>query len=194
MAKLWFRYGAMGSSKTAQAIMTWYNYRERGKKCLLAKSDVDSRDGKTIIKSRIGLEAEAILMSQLCKMSKEELIKFDAIVVDEVQFCSKREIEFLVKIVDDYNITVLCYGLRTSSTNKLFEGAYWLFAWANEIEEIKSVCWCGDGATHNARIDENGNIIKEGPMVVLGGNDTYVSLCRKHYNQNMTKGYVKVKD
>ena len=128
------------------------------------------------------------------KMSKEELIKFDAIVVDEVQFCSKREIEFLVKIVDDYNITVLCYGLRTSSTNKLFEGAYWLFAWANEIEEIKSVCWCGDGATHNARIDENGNIIKEGPMVVLGGNDTYVSLCRKHYNQNMPKGYVKVKD
>lgn len=185
MAKLWFFYGVMGSSKTAQAIMTWYNYKEHGKKCLLVKSGVDTRDGERIIKSRIGLKYKCMLMEELEEMADKEIRKYDSIVVDEVQFCSKEQIEKLVKFVDDFNITVLCYGLRTSSTNKLFEGAKWLMAWANEIREVKSICWCGEGATHNARLNKNWKIVKRGPMVVLGGNDIYVSLCRKHYNANM---------
>ena len=187
MAKLWFFYGAMGASKSAQAIMTWYNYGERGQKCLIAKSGVDTRDGDKIIKSRIGLQTECILVEDLCKMSDEQIRHYDAIVVDEVQFCKKEQIERLADIVDYCNIPVLCYGLRTASTNDLFEGSMWLLAWEDEIREVKSVCWCGNGAIHNARFDENGNIIKHGAQIQLGGNDCYTSLCRKHYKENLIK-------
>ena len=185
MAKIWFFYGAMGSSKTAHAIMTWFNYNERGKKSLMVKSDMDTRDGERTAKSRIGLTAECILMTELCKMSKKQIKKYDSIVIDEVQFCTKAQIEKLVEIADDYDVTVLCYGLRTSSTNKLFEGSMWLMAWANEIKEMKSVCWCGEGATHNARINSKGKIVKNGPLVCMGSNDRYVSLCRKHFNMGL---------
>lgn len=179
MAKLFFRYGAMGSSKTANALMVEYNYRERGKKALLAKPMTDSRDGKLVIKSRIGLERPCVLVEDMVLMSDETIQSYDCIIVDEAQFCTKEQIEMLVHYVDDLDIPVICYGLRADFRNELFPGSMWLLAWADVIEEIKTVCWCGKAAKCNARFNDNG-IIREGDQVCLGGNSSYIALCRKH--------------
>ena len=179
MAKLFFRYGAMGSSKTANALMVEYNYRERGKKALLAKPMTDSRDGKLVIKSRIGLERPCVLVEDMVLMSDETINSYDCIIVDEAQFCTKEQIEMLVHYVDDLDIPVICYGLRADFRNELFPGSMWLLAWADVIEEIKTVCWCGKAAKCNARFNDNG-IIREGDQVCLGGNSSYIALCRKH--------------
>lgn len=183
MAKLYFRYGAMGSSKTANALMVDYNYYERGKKALLVKPKIDTRDGNNIIASRIGLSKSCNFLEDLVKMKSTEIKKYDCIIVDEAQFATKDQVEFLVHIVDDLSIPVICYGLRTDFRREFFEGSMWLMAWADVIEEIKTVCWCGKAATCNARFDENGNIIKSGEQVVLGANDRYISLCRKHHRE-----------
>ena len=182
MAKLYFRYGAMGSSKTANALMVEYNYRERGKNAVLVKPKTDNRDGEHIIKSRIGLQNQCIFMEELVALGDEEVAKYDCIIVDEAQFCTKAQIEYLVHIVDDLHIPVICYGLRADFRNELFEGSLWLLAWADVIEEIRTVCWCGKAARCNARFNENG-IIREGAQVVLGGNSSYVALCRKHLKE-----------
>jgi len=182
MAKLFFRYGAMGSSKTANALMVEYNYRERGKKAILAKPMTDTRDGKLVIKSRIGLEREAVLVEDLVQMNEDTLKSYDCIIVDEAQFCSKEQIEFFVHAVDDLKIPVICYGLRADFRNELFPGSMWLLAWADVIEEIKTVCWCGKAAKCNARFNEHG-IIRTGDQVVLGGNDSYIALCRTHLKE-----------
>ncbi len=183
MAKLYFRYGAMGSSKTANALMVEYNYYERGKKALLVKPKLDSRDGDYTIRSRIGLAKEGILLEQLTAMSDEDLKKFDCVIVDEAQFATKAQVEFLVHIVDDLEVPVICYGLRTDFRREFFEGSLWLMAWADKIEEIKTVCWCGRAATCNARIGEDGHMVREGEQVMMGGNDRYISLCRRHHMQ-----------
>lgn len=182
MAKLYFRYGAMGSSKTANALMVEYNYRERGKRAIMAKPKTDTRDGELIIRSRIGLELPCTLVEDLVLMSEEELKQYDCVIVDEAQFCSKSQIEFFVHLVDDLNIPVICYGLRADFRNELFEGSLWLLAWADEIEEIRTVCWCGKAARTNARFNDNG-IIREGDQVCLGGNTSYIALCRKHWKE-----------
>ena len=137
MAKLFFRYGAMGSSKTANALMVEYNYRERGKKAVLAKPKTDTRDGRNIISSRIGLSSPCILVEELEQMPDEKIKGYDCVIVDEAQFCNKSQIELFVHIVDDLNIPVICYGLRADFKNELFEGSMWLLAWADVIEEIK---------------------------------------------------------
>ncbi len=183
MAKLYFRYGAMGSSKTANALMVEYNYFERGKKALLVKPQMDSRDGVHILRSRIGLEKEGILLEQLLSMSEEELRGYDCIIVDEAQFATKKQVEFLVHIVDELEIPVICYGLRTDFKREFFEGSLWLMAWADQIEEIKTVCWCGRAATCNARIGADGKMIRSGEQIMMGGNDRYTSLCRKHHRE-----------
>lgn len=183
MAKLYFRYGAMGSSKTANALMVEYNYRERGKKALLVKPRLDSRDGDYTIRSRIGLEREGILLEQLTAMTDEQLTAYDCIIVDEAQFATKAQVEFLVHIVDDLEVPVICYGLRTDFRREFFEGSMWLMAWADKIEEIKTVCWCGKAATCNARISEEGKVIQAGEQIVMGGNDKYTALCRKHHRE-----------
>lgn len=182
MAKLYFRYGAMGSSKTANALMVEYNYRERGKRALLAKPATDQREGEKIVSSRMGLSRTCIWTEELLEMSKEELCRYDCVIVDEAQFCSKEQVEFLTYIVDDLHIPVICYGLRADFRNELFPGSMWLLAWADEIEEIKTVCWCGKAAKCNARFNESG-IIREGAQVVLGGNDSYIALCRQHLKE-----------
>lgn len=182
MAKLYFKYGAMGSSKTANALMTAYNYRERGKKVLLAKPKLDVRD-IGVIRSRIGLEQPCILVEDMVEMKNDAIKDYDCVIVDEAQFCKKSDIEFLLHIVDDLTIPVICYGLRTDFQHNLFEGSMWLLAWADVIEELKTVCWCGQGASCNARYDEQGKIVRDGNQIVVGANDKYVALCRKHFRE-----------
>lgn len=180
MAKVYFYYGAMGSSKSANALMKHYNFKEKGKNPILLKSEIDTRDGKSIIKSRIGLESECILLKDFVAFSAEEIKQYDFIVLDEAQFATKEQIDFLSNIADYYNIPVHCYGLRTDFKGELFCGSQRLLAIADIIEEIKTVCWCGEDATCNARYNENG-IVLNGSQIELGANDKYVSVCRKHY-------------
>ena len=180
MAKLYFYYGAMGSSKTANALMAQYNYIERGQKALLAKTNIDTRDGSHIIRSRIGLSKECSLLSDGCAMSDDEIREYDALIVDEIQFATKEQIDHLAYIVDYLDVPVLCYGLRTDFQLNLFEGSARLMAIADNIKEVKTICWCGRKATCNARYNKNG-IVREGSQVMLGANDEYIALCRKHF-------------
>ena len=181
MAKLYFYYGAMGSSKTANALMVEYNYTERGQKALLAKTSLDTRDGANIIHSRIGLEKECVLLEQVCMMSDEELKSYDVIIVDEIQFAKREQIDFLARIVDELGVPVMCYGLRSDFQLNLFEGSEHLqLAIADEIKEVKTMCWCGKKATCNARYNKHG-IVRTGAQVMLGANDEYIALCRKHF-------------
>ncbi len=177
MAKLYFRYGAMGSSKTANAIMVQYNYHERGQNALMIKPRLDSRDGERIVGSRSGLSAPCIYMEEIDSV---ELSAYNCVIVDEAQFLTKAQVEKLVEIVDEMNIPVICYGLRADFQGNLFEGSTWLMAWADTIEEIKTVCWCGQKAICNARVVD-GKVAREGEQIVLGGNESYVALCRRHW-------------
>lgn len=185
MAKLIFRYGAMGSSKTANALMVRYNYYERDKKVVLLKPRCEDRDGAKVIKSRIGLE-------EPCEFAEEFLEKYsgehyDCIIVDEVQFLAPEIIDRLSDLVDTYGITVICYGLRTDFQSHLFPGAQRLMELADDIEQIRTICWCGKRAHFNARLMK-GEMVTEGEQVQLGGNESYISLCRKHYKLRMIEG------
>ena len=177
MAKLYFRYGAMGSSKSANAIMVQYNYRERNQRALMAKPRLENRDGERTIRSRSGLSTECVFVEELEAM---DLNGYDCVIVDEAQFLTKVQVELLVRIVDDLNIPVIAYGLRADFKGNFFEGSQWLMAWADTIEEVKTICWCGKKATCNARVID-GKVAREGEQIVLGGNESYVSLCRKHW-------------
>ena len=179
MAKLYFRYGAMGSSKTANAIMVQYNYVERGQKVLMVKPRLDTRDGVRTVRSRSGLETECVFMEEVPDLPLDDI---DCVIVDEAQFLTKEQVAFLVHIVDDLNIPVIAYGLRADFQGNFFEGSQWLMAWADTIEEVKTICWCGKKATCNARV-YNGKVVKEGDQILLGGNSRYVSLCRRHWRQ-----------
>ena len=179
MAKLYFRYGAMGSSKTANAIMVQYNYRERGQNALMIKPRLDSRDGERVVGSRSGLSAPCVYMDEIDGI---DLSAYNCVIVDEAQFLTKAQIAKLVEIADDMNIPVICYGLRADFQGNLFEGSTWLMAWADTIEEIKTVCWCGRKAICNARVID-GKVAREGEQIVLGGNESYVALCRKHWTR-----------
>ncbi len=180
MAKLYFRYGAMGSSKSANAIMVQYNYTERNQRALLVKPAVDARDGEHTVLSRCGLESTCMLFHEM-DLAAVERGDYDCIIVDEAQFLSKAEVELLVKIVDDWNVPVICYGLRADFRGEFFDGSKYLMAWADTIEEVKTICWCGKKALCNARLDGKGGITKIGEQIVLGANDKYVGLCRKHW-------------
>ncbi len=184
MAKLYFNYGAMNSSKTANALMTYFNYKEVGQRALLCKTDTDTRDGARVLRSRIGLEQNCILLDELMEMPKEEIKTYHCIIVDEVQFATKEQIDFLSDIVDFMDVPVVCYGLRTDFQNQLFPGSERLIAVADTIREIKTVCWCGKKATCNARFNRDG-IVRDGEQVVLGANDSYVALCRRHFKLGM---------
>ena len=177
MAKLYFRYGAMGSSKTANAIMVQYNYEERGQRVLMVKPALENRDGARTVMSRCGLKTECVFMEEIMDM---DLTPYSCVIVDEAQFLTREQVSFLVHIVDDLNIPVIAYGLRTDFQGNFFEGSRCLMAWADTIEEVKTICWCGKKATCNARI-HNGKVVKEGDQILLGGNSQYISLCRKHW-------------
>ena len=179
MAKLYFRYGAMGSSKSANALMVQYNYQERGQKALLLKPCLDKRDGEHTVASRCGLSASCAFVEEIDSIDYRQ---YNCIIVDEAQFLTKKQVQRLVEIADDDDIPVMCYGLRADFRGELFEGSKWLLAWADTIEEVKTVCWCGKKAIWNARISD-GQIIKEGEQIVLGGNESYTALCRKHWRE-----------
>ena len=185
MAKLYFKYGAMGSSKTAQALITKYNYEENDMKVWLIKPSADTRDGKAVLRSRIGLEAEVEVMTPETDIAKryEELLDehFNAVIVDECQFFTEKQIDQLRSIVNDHGVPVMCFGLRTDFQTKLFPGSRRLMEVADTIQEIKTMCDCGAKATVNARIDGLGHIVTEGAQVVLGGNDSYIAMCHKCY-------------
>ncbi len=182
MAKLYFKFGAMGCSKTAQALITKFNYEERNMKVLLLKPAIDNRDGDTVVKSRIGLMQEAIAVAadeDLVALYKTKYSDCKVIIVDECQFLTPEQVDQLADVVIECNIPVLCFGLSTDFTTHLFPGSKRLFEIAESISEIKSVCTCGAKATVNARLDDNGNIVTEGSQVLLGGNDRYVAMCRR---------------
>lgn len=182
MAKLYFKFGAMGCSKTAQALITKFNYEERNMKVLLLKPAIDNRDGIYTVKSRIGLQQEAIAVMEnenLYEKYVNHHADCNVIIVDECQFLTPEQVDQLADIVIQKNIPVLCFGLSTDFTTHLFPGSKRLFEIAESISEIKSVCTCGAKATVNARIDEKGNIVTEGSQVEIGGNDRYVAMCRK---------------
>ena len=190
MAKLYFRYGAMNSSKTANALMVKFNYEERHQRVLLMKPSLDVRDGIGLVKSRAGLTSACLLVERegsilevlLRNMGSEPL---HCLIVDEAQFLTKSQVMELTRIVDDLKIPVICYGLRADFIGNLFEGSQWLLAFSDTIEEVKTICWCGRKAIMNARLLD-GRIIKEGEQIVLGGNDRYISLCRHHWSTGET--------
>lgn len=179
MAKLYFRYGAMGSSKTANAVMVQYNYQERGRKVLMLKPKLENRDGATIVRSRCGLEAQCRFVEELGEISLDGI---ECVIVDESHFLTAEQVKQLVNIVDERDIPVICYGLRSDFRGELFEGSRELLRWADTIEEIKTICWCGRKATFNARV-QNGHIVREGEQIMMGGNSAYVSLCRRHWRE-----------
>ena len=185
MAKLYFKYGAMGSSKTAQALITKFNYEERGMRVWLIKPALDNRDGANTIRSRIGLEAEAYAVSREADLYAQfrEHQAYHVIIADECQFFSAEQVDQLRRIVDDFGIPVLCFGLRTDFLTHLFEGSRRLFEVADSISEIKTICSCGKKAIVNARIDKDGCVVTEGGQVLLGGNDSYVAMCHACWKQ-----------
>ena len=185
MAKLYFKYGSMGSSKTAQALITKYNYEENSLNVWLIKPSADVRDGRQLLRSRIGLEAVCEVvppeMDLYRRFQEHRRGHCDVIIADECQFLTPDQIDQLRAIVNDENIPVMCFGLRTDFQTKLFPGSMRLMEIADTIQEIKTICDCGAKATVNARIGRDGYIITQGQQVVLGGNDSYIAMCHKCY-------------
>lgn len=184
LGKLYFRYGTMGSAKTALLLTTAYNFEERGMSYLCLKPSIDTREKKNVIRSRIGIERECQwiyrdtdLFGMIAEMVKSNTDP-EWILVDEAQFLLSEQVDQLARVVDIFGTNVICYGLRTDFRTNLFEGSRRLFEIADTIDEVKSTCNCGRKTIVNARIDSRGEIITEGDQVEIGGNDRYISVCR----------------
>ena len=184
--KLYFRYGTMGSAKTALLLTMAYNFEERNMRYMCMKPVVDTREKNNVIRSRIGIERECRWIypnTDLYEFAKEYFCSINGIVdwflVDEAQFLTAAQVDQLSRIVDDFGSNVICYGLRTDFKTNLFEGSRRLFEIADTIDEIKSTCTCGHKTIVNARIDANGEIITEGAQVEIGGDERYIAVCRK---------------
>lgn len=189
--KLYFRYGTMGSAKTALLLTTAYNFEERGMTYSCLKPIVDTREKDNVIRSRIGIErkctwiyhdTDIYVMAQ--EMFERTMTVIDWFLIDEAQFLTAEQVDQLARIVDDYGSNVICYGLRTDFQTHLFEGSRRLFEIADTIDEIKSTCTCGRKTIVNARIDANGDFITEGDQVEIGGDDRYIAVCRKCWRNN----------
>jgi thymidine kinase len=198
----------MGSSKTANALMVRYNYLEKGRRPVILKPGLENRDGETVIKSRIGLQAECRFVesflaqvdwdaSEALAASEEntaEIIvgedRFDAIIIDEAQFMTRKQVDDFAYIVDQFNVPVICYGLRTDFLSNVFEGSLRLLEIADVIEEVPTICWCGKKAKFQARITDGNRVVTSGSQIMLGGNESYISVCRKHYMQMLRTGEI----
>ncbi|MBQ0133522.1 MAG: thymidine kinase [Clostridiales bacterium] len=186
MAKLYFKYGAMGSSKTAQALITKFNYEERGMKVWLIKPALDDRDGAAVLRSRVGLSATADVMRPEDDVAAlwRKRGGSDVIIADEAQFLTGEQIEQLRALVDEEDLPVLCFGLRTDFLTRLFPGSQRLMELADSITEIKTICECGAKATVNARL-VNGRVVTEGEQVMLGGNESYLAMCHRCWKKRI---------
>ena len=190
MAKLYFKYGAMGSSKTAQALITKFNYEERGMTVWLVKPALDDRDGADVLRSRVGLESAAEVIPAGADLRRRWTEKggskaFDVIIADEAQFFTPEQIEALRDIVDEEDVPVLCFGLRTDFQTHTFPGSKRLLELADSLTEIKTICACGAKATVNARLTADGRVVTAGEQVFLGGNDSYVAMCHKCWKKRI---------
>ena len=188
MAKLYFYYSSMNAGKSTALLQASYNYRERGMDTLVLTPAVDDRYGKGKVTSRIGLEAEAQIIE-----AEEDLVEkvrsqhvassIDCVLVDEAQFLTREQVLQLGHICDDLDIPVLAYGLRTDFRGEPFEGSKYLLAWSDNLKELKAICHCGTKATMVLRLDASGDAVREGSQIEIGGNDRYVSMCRKHFRE-----------
>ncbi len=187
MAKLYFKYGAMGSSKSAQALIAKFNYEEQGMRCWLIKPATDTRDGVDAVRSRIGLEASGDVIAPEDNIGDlyQDAGWCDVIIADEAQFFTPAQIDQLRDIVDQADVPVMCFGLRTDFLTHLFPGARRLMEVADSITEIKTICTCGRKAVVNARLDENGDVVTQGQQVLLGGNDTYTAMCHRCWKKKI---------
>jgi len=187
MAKVYFRYAAMNAGKSTQLLQVRHNYHERHQKTLLLKPHVDNRDGEDLVRPRIGgIEARVddVIRPNTDLFELVEEVRsgdqIDCILVDEVQFLTRDQVSQLCRVADCTDIPVMCYGLRSDFRGGLFEGSAALMALADDLEEIKTICWCGKKATMNARVFK-GQVVREGPQVLIGGNEAYTTLCRRHW-------------
>jgi len=197
MAQLYYRYSTMNAGKSIEVIKVAYNYEEKGKRVLALVPGIDDRYGQGVITSRVGLQREATIVNDDTNilelfMRENDRKKIDCVLVDECQFLKKHHVEELAEIVDSFNIPVLAYGLKNDFRNELFEGSYYMLVYADKIEEIKTICWCGSKATMVARVID-GKLVKSGEQIMVGGDDMYVSLCRKHYNDGRIEDPDKMK-
>jgi len=190
MAKLYFYYSAMNAGKSTTLLQSSFNYRERGMNTMLFTAALDDRYGKAVITSRIGLKSDAHLFDEdldlfvkITDQLKEG--QLHCILVDEAQFLTHQQVKQLGDVADLLKIPVLCYGLRTDFQANLFEGSKWLLALADELQELKTICTCGSKASMNLRIDANGRAVKIGASIEIGGDDRYIPLCRKHFNEKL---------
>lgn len=191
MAQLYYKYSTMNAGKSIELIKVAYNYEEKGKRVLVLTPKVDDRYGEGVITSRVGLQRSAVAIAEETNIleifiRENEKHKIDCVLIDECQFLKKHHVQELVEIVDSLEVPVMGYGLKNDFRNELFEGSYYMLVYADKIEEIKTICWCGRKATMVARLVD-GKFVKEGEQIVVGGNDMYVSLCRKHYNDGRVK-------
>ena len=188
MAKLYFNYSSMNAGKSTALLQANHNYLERGMKTKMFTFSGDNRYEENKIVSRIGISADANSFSEATDLFQnliedKELKKIKCVLIDEAQFLKKNQVAQLGKIVDELDIAVLAFGIRTDFQGELFEGSKYLLAWADNLKEIKTVCWCGRKATMVVRLDSKGNILSEGKQLEIGGNEKYVPLCRAHFNK-----------
>ena len=190
MAKLYFYYSSMNAGKSTSLLQSAYNYKELGMTPFLLTAEIDDRYNVGKVTSRIGLEAGANLFNQdnnLFELISErnENEKIDCVLIDESHFLSKEHVKQLGKVVDNLDIPVLCYGIRTDFRGELFPGSQYLLAWADNLNELKTVCHCGRKATMVVRLDADGKVVSDGDQVVIGGNDQYQSMCRRHFAEHI---------
>ncbi|HHE9378748.1 TPA: thymidine kinase [Haemophilus influenzae] len=188
MAKLYFYYSTMNAGKSTTLLQSSYNYRERDMNTLVYTAAIDDRFGVGKVTSRIGISQDAFLFRSETNLFDEinahlKKEKVHCVLVDEAQFLSKQQVYQLSNIVDKLKIPVLCYGLRTDFQAELFEGSKYLLAWSDQLEELKTICYCGRKANFVLRLNDQGEVIKEGAQIQIGGNDSYLSVCRLHYKE-----------
>jgi thymidine kinase len=189
MSKVYFYYSAMNAGKSTLLLQSSYNYQERGMNTLVLAPQLDTRAGPGKVASRIGLSAEAKGFKRdenLYTLAEEDHKQriLSCVLVDEAQFLTKAQVEQLTDLADRLRIPVLCYGLRTDFQGNLFEGSQWLLAWADNLIELKTICHCGRKATMVLRLDAGGAPVKTGVQIEIGGNERYVSVCRRHYKES----------
>ncbi|MBS9775020.1 MAG: thymidine kinase [Tenacibaculum sp.] len=192
MAKLYFYYSSMNAGKSTTLLQSSYNYQERGMNTLVYTAAIDDRFGVGKVSSRIGISQEALLFNSESNLFEEieQYLKenpLHCVLIDEAQFLSKAQVYQLTEVVDKLKIPVLCYGLRTDFQSELFEGSRYLLSWADQLKELKTICYCGSKANFVIRMNEKGEAITQGAQIQIGGNDSYLAVCRRHYKEKTQK-------